>query len=313
MRRIVTATYSVCKIGQAAARALTYGALVLLEDLLPTLAKLAAHRDERHSLADLARELGTSASTFQRAFSRLVGESPKQFSRRLQLESAALALLSSDRSVLDIALDAGFESHEGFTRAFASYFSTPPTEFRARHAHLAASPFITSIGPCIGLFHAPLHQETSMSYDITRQQLPVATFLYMKARCSHAEIAKALGPMFGAVFKHAVTSGLVLKSPPTTLYTQWGPGMVSIHAGLLTDPTTASADMFVEELPATEAAVTIHTGPYDGLGDAHAAMEQFLHEHGLEKAGPPREVYITDPGQVPDPAQWKTQIIWPVR
>lgn len=42
-------------------------------------------------------------------------------------------------------------------------------------------------------------------------------------------------------------------------------------------------------------------------------MEQFLAAHGLEKAGPPREIYVTDPGEVPDPAQWKTQLVWPVR
>jgi AraC-like DNA-binding protein len=62
-----------------------------LEDLLPTLAKLAARRGERRSLAELAREAGTSESTFQRAFSRIVGESPKQYTRRLQLERATLA------------------------------------------------------------------------------------------------------------------------------------------------------------------------------------------------------------------------------
>ena len=70
--------------------------------------------------------------------------------------------------------------------------------------------------------------------------------------------------------------------------------------------------LFAEALPACEAAVTIHTGSYDGLGDAHAAMEHFLDEQRLTKAGPAREVYLTDPGEVPDPAQWKTQLIWPV-
>lgn len=283
-----------------------------LEDLLPTLAKLAAQRDERHSLADLARELGTSASTFQRAFARLVGESPKQFSRRLQLESAALALIASDHSVLTIALDAGFESHEGFTRAFTGYFAIPPSEFRARHAHLQHTAFIASVGPCLGLFRTPIDRETSMSYDITQQHLPASTFLYAKGRCSHADIAKELGRIFGTCFKHALANGVEMKSPPTTLYTHWGPGMVTIHAGLMIGaPIAPPEGLFCEELAAGDAAVTIHTGPYDSLGEAHAAMEQFLDANGLAKRGAPREVYITDPGQVPDPAQWKTQIIWP--
>ena len=39
---------------------------------------------------------------------------------------------------------------------------------------------------------------------------------------------------------------------------------------------------------------------------------QFLAEHGLRKSGAAREVYLTDPGEVPDPKQWKTQIVWPI-
>jgi AraC family transcriptional regulator len=293
---------------------------VTLEDLLPTLAMLAAHRDERHSLAELARDADTSASTFQRAFSRIVGESPKQYTRRLQLESAALALISTTQSVLDVALDAGFDSHEGFTRVFASHFGVPPKEFRNRYAHLADddtnAALIHQLGPCIGLFRAPLHhlEDHTMNYDITRQPIAESTFLYKPARCSHADIAKTLGGLFGSVFQYAMTNGLEMRSPPTTLYQEWGPGMVTIHAGLMVAAAASPPDgMFAETLPACEAAVAIHTGPYDGLGDAHAAIEQFLAEHDLHKAGPPREVYLTDPGDVPDPAQWKTQIVWPVR
>ena len=293
-----------------------------LAALLPTLAKLAAQRDERHSLAELAEDAGASASSFQRAFARVVGESPKQYTRRLQLESAALALISTTASVLDVALDAGFESHEGFTRVFASHFGVPPKEFRKRHAHLVAdevnAALVRQLGPCIGLFRAPLdttpHEDPTMSYDITRQPIEPCTFLYKEARCSHADIARTLGGLFGPVFQYAVSNGLELRSPPTTLYVEWGPGMVTIHAGMMVAAAASPpAGMHVASLPACDAAVTLHTGPYDGLGKAHAAMEQFLAKHDLQKAGPAREIYVTDPGEVPDPAQWKTQLVWPVR
>lgn len=51
-------------------------------------------------------------------------------------------------------------------------------------------------------------------------------------------------------------------------------------------PAARSAASISAELPAREAAVTIHTGPYDSLGEAHAALEQFLDAHGLTPAGP---------------------------
>lgn len=290
-----------------------------LVDLLPTLAGLAEHRGERVSLAELAREAGMSPSTFQRAFSRIAGESPKQFTRRLQLESAALALITTTASVLDIALDAGFESHEGFTRVFATHFGAPPKEFRQRHAHLAAdatnAALVHHLGPCIGLFRTLTnHEDPPMNYDITRQPLPASTFLYKSARCSHADIAKTLGGLLGPVFQYAMTNGIELRSPPTTLYVEWGPGMVTMEAGMMIGTAvTPPEGIQIAILPAGEAAVAIHTGPYDGLPDAHAAIEQFVAEHALEKAGAPREIYLTDPGEVPDPKDWKTQIIWPVR
>ena len=152
-----------------------------------------------------------------------------------------------------------------------------------------------------------------MNYDITRQPIAESTFLYKKARCSHADIAKTLGGLLGPVFQYAMTNGIELRSPPTTLYVDWGPGMVTMHAGMMVAAASAPDGMHVETLPACEAAVTIHTGPYDGLADAHAAVEQFLAEHELQKAGPPREIYLTDPGEVPDPKQWKTQLVWPIR
>lgn len=152
-----------------------------------------------------------------------------------------------------------------------------------------------------------------MNYDITRQPVQESVFLYQQGRCSHADIAKTLAAIFGSVFGYAMKNGIELRSPPTTIYQAWGPGMVTIHAGMMVASASPPEGMMIATLPACEAAVAIHTGPYDGLADAHAAVEQFLAEHGLEQAGPQREVYLTDPGEVPDPKQWKTQIVWPVR
>jgi AraC family transcriptional regulator len=303
--------------GSASVRAMSQR----LEDLLPLLAAIAASRGERRSLADLAREAGASTSTFQRAFSRIVGESPKQYTRRLQLERAALALLGSDASVLDVALDAGFESHEGFTRVFSRHFGTAPSEFRKRHAHLAREErhlsLMSHIGPCLGLFRAsltdPHPKEKAVNYDITRQAVDETVFLYKKGRCAHAEIAQTLGQLLPAVFEFAVKNGIEFRSPPTSIYQEWGPGMVTLHAGMSVASASPGDEIFVETLPACEAAVTIHTGPYDDLGDAHAAVEQYIAEQNLERAGPPREIYLTDPGEVPDPGDWKTQIVWPVK
>lgn len=135
-----------------------------LEDLLPTLNAIASDRARPSPLAELAAEAQRSPTHFQRTFAKLVGESPKRYDTRLRLEAAAMLLVCGGAAVLDIALEVGFDSHEGFTRAFRSQFDTSPREFRRNHAHLSPAALdrhasvVRHVGPCIGLYRMPTPQ-----------------------------------------------------------------------------------------------------------------------------------------------------------
>lgn len=83
-------------------------------------------------LEDLARAAGMSFWHFLRVFRTTVGETLKDYIRRRRLTMAAWALLEPGPSVLDIALGAGFDSHEAFTRAFRAQFGCSPRQFRQR-------------------------------------------------------------------------------------------------------------------------------------------------------------------------------------
>jgi len=91
---------------------------------------LRDHLDEPLSTAALARRSGFSVRHFHRVFTARVGEAPKEHIRRLRLERAAGQLRQSKRSILAIALDAGFGSHEAFIRAFRERFGRTPTVYR---------------------------------------------------------------------------------------------------------------------------------------------------------------------------------------
>jgi AraC family transcriptional regulator len=91
--------------------------------------------------ADLARRAHLSRFHFDRIVTAAAGESPAAFRRRLLLERAAYRLLSEDTGVLALAIDAGYGSHEAFTRAFARAFGMSPREWRrepSRRFFLAA-------------------------------------------------------------------------------------------------------------------------------------------------------------------------------
>ncbi|HZW32942.1 MAG TPA: AraC family transcriptional regulator [Isosphaeraceae bacterium] len=110
--------------------------------ILRVLVYIQNHLDEALPLEDLARVAYFSPYHFHRVFRGMVGESVKEHVRRLRLERAALRLKNGDQAVTRIALDAGYETHESFTRAFSAMFGRPPSRFRAsrRAVRLRAAP-----------------------------------------------------------------------------------------------------------------------------------------------------------------------------
>ncbi len=81
---------------------------------------------------DLAARAHLSRFHFDRLVTAAGGEPPGALRRRLLLERAAHHLLRHrDRTVLDVAVEAGYGSHEAFTRAFARAYGTSPSQLRA--------------------------------------------------------------------------------------------------------------------------------------------------------------------------------------
>ncbi|PKN88482.1 MAG: hypothetical protein CVU46_00940 [Chloroflexi bacterium HGW-Chloroflexi-8] len=81
----------------------------------------------------LARDAHYSRFYFQRMFRQLTGESPSNCRRRHRLERAAYHLLQNDRAVTELAFESGFDSLEGFSRAFRKVAGVPPSHFRNAH------------------------------------------------------------------------------------------------------------------------------------------------------------------------------------
>ena len=105
------------------------------------------HLDEPLTPERLAGVAHFSRFHFHRVFSGLVGESLSAHVRRLRLERAAGELRWTDRPVIDIALDAGYDAPEPFTRAFRGHFGEPPSRFRTRR-----DPLVVSAGGLSGSF-----------------------------------------------------------------------------------------------------------------------------------------------------------------
>lgn len=67
---------------------------------------------------------------FSRIFKGLIGITIQEYIRRRRLSEGAKQLLNSNKNVLEIAIEFGFNSHEVFSRAFKQYFSYTPLQVR---------------------------------------------------------------------------------------------------------------------------------------------------------------------------------------
>jgi AraC family transcriptional regulator len=277
------------------------------------------------ALAELAANTKQSLFHAHRTLRAALGETPKQFTLRLRIDHAAAALVSSRASILDIALECGFESHEAFCRAFRRRFGLSPSAYRKRgligpstrsHADL-----VDEIGPCVGVYHVGLGERRSaesMEYKITRQELAAQPVLVVRRRVRRAEVAATIGAALPKVFLHAQQRGLAIAGYPITRYLETSVGLVTFETGMRVTAhsgdwtvTDGQGEVLGETLPGGPAAATIHFGPYDQLQDAYAAVEEWIVANGFRPNGAPWEAYLNDPADYPNPQDWKTEVYWP--
>lgn len=93
-------------------------------------ASIKNYNDEALTLRFLSRRLGYSEFYTTRKFKEISGIQFRDYLRLRKLAFALKEVRDSKKSILDIAFDYGFSSHEAFTRAFRSTYGMTPSEYR---------------------------------------------------------------------------------------------------------------------------------------------------------------------------------------
>jgi AraC family transcriptional regulator len=91
-----------------------------------------SHLREPIALEDVASRSGVSPYHLTRAFDAVTGHSLMRYVRVRRLSEAARELSRGAPDILTVALDAGYGSHEAFTRAFRDQFGLTPEQLRGR-------------------------------------------------------------------------------------------------------------------------------------------------------------------------------------
>jgi AraC family transcriptional regulator len=267
---------------------------------------IASNLDEALDLETLASGACLSPFHFHRVFRGMVGETPLELIRRLRMERAAWTLRSPDRAVTEIAFDAGYETHEAFTRAFRASYSTTPSAFKTR-----SHPRIELAAPCGVHFdpegHVPafIPRDTggqAMDVEITEMpDLRVGTVHHMgpynqipQAFSRLNSIATAAG-----LFRHpgAAMIAIYYDDPETTPQEQ-----LRSDAAITVPAAVALPDGLDERrIPGGRYARATHVGPYETLGDTWARfLGEWLPASGNRiGSGEMYEIYRNDPTKVP--------------
>ncbi len=281
------------------------------------------------SLSALAALAFRSRFNLHRAFRSVVGETPKAYTTRVRLARAAADLLAGDQPVSSVAFAHGFASHEVFTRAFTRTYGLSPRAYRARGLRAADdraarihAATVAAGAPCVGLYRMStsataidMKRSNAVPVDVVVKELPDMYALVMRRRTTRDGIAAALGECLPAVFGYAQQHGLAMSGPPFARYPEIGMGSLVLEAGVTVAELPADEPgSGIERLtiPGGPAAVAIHYGPYDRLPETYREIEAWIQAEGRTVAGPPRETYLTDPGERPDPETWETEIVQPL-
>lgn len=94
------------------------------------LAYIEGHLDEKLGLDTVARAARYSKFHLHRLFRDTVGLTPHDYIQRRQLTQAAEMLVSSGRPLIQIALEAGYQSQQAFAGAFKAMYKQTPLAYR---------------------------------------------------------------------------------------------------------------------------------------------------------------------------------------
>ena len=248
------------------------------ERIVRTLVHIQQHLDEPLALEDVARVACFSPCHFHRIFRAMTGEAVHEHVRRLRLERAASRLKRGESPAIDVALDAGYESHEAFTRAFHAMFGMPPSEYR-------------------GSSYRPPEYGGPSPVDVRTLDPQRVVFLrhvgpYDRVSATWSRLATWAG-MRGLIGPASRFLGVSWDDPEITSVDK-----LRYDAAITTArPVEPEGDIGVTEIAGGEYATLLHKGPYENLGRTYALLfGAWLPSSGRELRDVPCfEMYLNSP------------------
>jgi AraC family transcriptional regulator len=213
---------------------------------------------------------------------------------------------------VQVALQAGFETHEAFTRAFKAMFETSPSDYRSAHKPTPESPSGTHFDD-VKNFH-PASYKDSLPVEVKQFSPMRVVFLrhvgpYSAVGSAWSRLMGWAGPR-GLLGPNMMTFGIVHDDPSVTPADK-----IRYDACFAVPPSVkAEGECGITDLPGGFHAVATHRGPYENLSSTYQQIYgEWLPKSGYELADAPAfEQYLNSP-QFTKPEDLVTIIHVPVK
>lgn len=117
-----------------------------IKGLQRTIDYMEEHITEPADYKKIAAQMNVSIFYFQRIFTIICGFTPSEYIRNRRLALAGSELISTDSKVIDIALKYGYDTPEGFSRAFTRFHKATPNAVKKGNVPITSfSPLHISI------------------------------------------------------------------------------------------------------------------------------------------------------------------------
>lgn len=147
---------------------------------------------------------------------------------------------------------------------------------------------------------------------IEKIDFPGQTYASIRQRLPMAEMESFFEKGGEVIFKALTAAKLAPSGAFTGLYYEWDEAgkTTDMAVAIPVNGATALTGAELVELPAAKAVVATYLGNYDGLANAHFAIDDYLRERCMVAKMPVIEEYLSDPMKEPDTAKWVTKIYY---
>lgn len=140
------------------------------------------------------------------------------------------------------------------------------------------------------------------------------TCLCIADTSTEEDLANFFTQAFTQIGIHMGTNKLDMSAQPLAIYYgPWDPTNIPLKACIPVSGDAVGTDKIeIVNMPAGEYVLTHYYGDYYDMEGAHGSIEAYMTENELDHLGWCFEQYITDPMTEPDPANWQTDIAYPI-